>query len=73
MLIFVNYRRQLNSFSIENCIFAEANNTKVMGELYINGQIESQFATQSLMQDLRQIIEQARNRVAYIQLIANSR
>jgi len=35
-----------------------------MGELNINGQIESQPATQTLMQDLRQIIEQARGHVA---------
>ena len=35
-----------------------------MDELDINGRIESQFATQSLMQDLRQIIEQARGHVA---------
>ena len=35
-----------------------------MNELDTNGQIESQFATQSLMRDLRQIIEQARGHVA---------
>ena len=35
-----------------------------MGELDLNGQIESQIATQSLMQDLRHIIEQARGHVA---------
>ena len=35
-----------------------------MGELDLNGQIVSQFETQSLMQDLRQIIEQARGHVA---------
>ena len=35
-----------------------------MNEININGQIESQIATQSLMQDLRQIIEQARGHVA---------
>lgn len=35
-----------------------------MGELDINGQIESQFSTQSLIQDLRHIIEQARGHVA---------
>ena len=43
---------------------AVINDMKVMGELDINGQIESQFATQSLMQDLRHIIEQARGHVA---------
>ena len=36
----------------------------VMSELKINGQIVSQAATESLMQDLRQIIEQARGHVA---------
>ena len=35
-----------------------------MGELDISGHIESQFATQSLMQDLRHIMEQARGHVA---------
>ena len=35
-----------------------------MNEININGQIESQIATQSLMQDLRHIIEQARGHVA---------
>lgn len=35
-----------------------------MNEININGQIVSQFETQSLMQDLRQIIEQARGHVA---------
>ena len=35
-----------------------------MGKLDISGHIESQFATQSLMQDLRHIIEQARGHVA---------
>ena len=35
-----------------------------MGELDINGQIVSQNATESLIQDLRQIIEQARGHVA---------
>ena len=35
-----------------------------MDELDINGQIESQFETQSLMQDLHHIIEQARGHVA---------
>jgi len=40
------------------------NDLEVMGELDINGQIVSQPATQSLMQDLRHIIEQARGHVA---------
>ena len=35
-----------------------------MGELNINGQIVSQTAEESLIQDLRQIIEQARGHVA---------
>ena len=35
-----------------------------MNELDINGKIESQLETQSLMQDLRHIIEQARSHVA---------
>ena len=35
-----------------------------MNEININGQIVSQFETQSLMQDLRHIIEQARGHVA---------
>lgn len=35
-----------------------------MNDININGQIVSQFETQSLMQDLRQIIEQARGHVA---------
>lgn len=35
-----------------------------MNELDINGQIVSAVSTQSLMQDLRQIIEQARGHVA---------
>ena len=43
---------------------AVKDNKEIMGELDLNGLIESQFATQSLMQDLRQIIEQARGHVA---------
>ena len=35
-----------------------------MDELDLNGQIVSQFETQTLMQDLRHIIEQARGHVA---------
>jgi len=35
-----------------------------MGELDLNGQIVLQFETQTLMQDLRHIIEQARGHVA---------
>lgn len=43
---------------------AVTDNKGIMGELDLNGQIVSQFETQSLMQDLRQIIEQARGHVA---------
>ena len=35
-----------------------------MNEININGQIVLQFETQTLMQDLRQIIEQARGHAA---------
>ena len=43
---------------------AVTDNMEIMDELDLNGQIVSQFETQSLMQDLRQIIEQACGHVA---------
>lgn len=43
---------------------ANIDKMEAMEELDANSQIESQFATQSLIQDLRQIIEQARGHVA---------
>jgi hypothetical protein len=43
---------------------AVTDNKEIMGELDLSGQIVSEFETQSLMQDLRHIIEQARGHVA---------
>ena len=45
-------------------VMAVTDNMEIMGELDLNGQIVSQFETQTLMQDLRHIIEQARGHVA---------
>ena len=44
---------------------AITDNMEVMNELDTNSHIKSQFATQSLMRDLRQIIEQARGHLAF--------
>ena len=45
-------------------VMAVTDNKEIMGELDLSGQIVSEFETQSLMQDLRHIIEQARGHVA---------